>query len=317
MARVDRTERLLNLVFALMASRRPVSRAQIQDVVPGYAGDQGDAAFERMFERDKDELRSMGIPIETVLTLDGEVEGYRIDPETYAQHDLSFDPAEMAVLALAASVWDREVLGPSAVRAMRKIEATQGGTASATTQGLRVHLGAEDQGLLPLLQALRESRAVTFAYRNAEGDEQLRHCDPWGVVSEQGRWYLVAWDTDRGATRVFRLSRIIGNVTVTARTQEHPIPGGTNLRALVLGQSSEIAETVQVAVSPGDAAQLRRLSPTQLDAFSAGTIDIPVGARSRVIAAVAAAGDGAVVIGPEWAREAVVASLRRVADLHG
>ena len=317
MARVDRTERLLNLVFALMASRRPVTRAQIQDIVPGYAGDQGEAAFERMFERDKDELRSMGIPIETVLTIDGEVEGYRIDREAYAQHDLSFDPAEMAVLALAASVWDREVLGPSAVRAMRKIEATVGGSASATTQGLRVHLGAGDQGLLPLLQALRESRSVTFAYRNAEGDEQLRHCEPWGVVSEHGRWYLVAWDEDRSATRVFRLSRITGNVTVTARAQQHPMPSGADLRALVRGESADAGEIVTVAVASGTAARLRRMSQSSLDAFAAGTIDIPVGTRSRVVAAVAAAGDGAVVLEPDWARDAVIESLQRVVDLHG
>ena len=95
--RTDRTERLLNLVLALLGSRVPVDRARIRDVVPGYAESASDEAFERMFERDKEELRSMGVPIETVVNASGEVDGYRIDQRAYQMPELRFTAAEITV----------------------------------------------------------------------------------------------------------------------------------------------------------------------------------------------------------------------------
>ena len=83
MARRDKTERLLNLVFAMMSTRRAISRSDIRENVAGYEDARSDDAFERMFERDKDELRSMGLPIETVSDSLGEVLGYRISPSEY------------------------------------------------------------------------------------------------------------------------------------------------------------------------------------------------------------------------------------------
>lgn len=317
MARVDRTERLLNLVFALMASRQPVTRVEIQATVPGYGSDQTEAAVERMFERDKDELRSMGVPVETVTTVDGEVVGYRIRREDYALTGLSLGPAELAVLALAASVWDDALLSPSAVRAVRKIEAAQGGAASAVAQGIRVQVGAQDAALLPLLQALRETRRVTFPYRAADGSDSTRHCEPWGLLSEQGRWYLAAWDTDRQAPRVFRLSRVTGPVSVLAAGQQHPAPADLDVRALILGEDRESTVVARVHVQAGQGAQLRRMSSTSLDPFTAGEIELPDPGGTRLVAALAAAGDGAQVLGPEALRSDVLAALHRVRERHG
>ncbi len=112
--RIERTERLLNLVIALMASESAVSRADIHRQIPGYAQAASPAAFERMFERDKDELRSMGIPVETVLDVNGEVRGYRIPQDRYALAELDLTVAERAAVAVAAQVWGQASVGPVA-----------------------------------------------------------------------------------------------------------------------------------------------------------------------------------------------------------
>ena len=314
-----RTERLLNLVFCLMASRRAVSRAAIQASVPGYSGDQGDAAFERMFERDKDELRQLGIPIETVIDAGGEVEGYRIKAESYRLDPIAFTADELRVLALAARVWDEAILGATAMTALRKIEAAQG-TAPVTPGDLRmsVQLTAADQGLMPLLQAVRERRTVTFAYRGAADEEPgRRRVDPWGVVSREGRWYVVGHDHDRGAPRCFRLSRIAGAVTVSATEQSVPRDADLDITALLLPGDDDVPASARVRVRAGQAAHLRRLSTVPADAFADAVIEVRSSTRMRLVAAVLSAGDSAVVESPPQVCDAVVEGLRAVAALHG
>lgn len=314
-----RTERLLNLVFCLMAARRSVSRAAIQSSVPGYSVDQGDAAFERMFERDKDELRQMGIPVETVTDVNGEVEGYRIKAEAYRLDPIAFPPDELRVIALAAQMWDEAILGPVATTALRKIEAAQG-TAPATPGDLRmsVQLAAAEPALMPLLQAVRERRAVTFAYRGAaDASAGRRRVDPWGVVSREGRWYVVGHDHDRQAPRCFRLSRIEGQVQVSASEQSVERDPDLDITALVVPGDPEAPAEATVFVRAGEGAQLRRLSRSGLSPFADGTIAVHGPSRAGLVSSILAAGEGARVEDPSDVRDAVIDGLRSVARLHG
>jgi len=124
-------------VFVLLASRRGVTRARLRDVVPAYAASPNDEAFERMFERDKEELRSLGVPIETVLldVLHEDDIGYRIDPDTYELPEVSFTGDEMVALGLAARAWSRAGLAGPARDALRKLEAL-GHTVDLTDVGV-------------------------------------------------------------------------------------------------------------------------------------------------------------------------------------
>ncbi len=322
--RADRTERLLNLVLCLMATRRAVSRADIHLSVPGYGPVASGAAFERMFERDKDELRGMGIPVETVIDAHGDVEGYRIARDEYALPPLDFSAAELAVIALAARVWDEAILGPSATTALRKIEAVQGQSARAVEESLvRVQVSAADAALLPLMAALRERRVVTFDYQPAAISEVARRrVDPWGVISKDGRWYLVAFDHDRSATRVFRLSRIVGTVNVTAQPQAHPAGPEVDLVSLVMQSEPESEARARVRVQAGAGAHLRRMadapleSLTPLDPFSAGVINVTAPNLMHLVAALCSAGEHAVVEGPSAVRDDVIARLQAVARRH-
>lgn len=316
MARVDRTERLLNLVFCLMASRRPVTRADISSAVPGYGDAQTDAAFERMFERDKDELRAMGVPVQTVLSIDGEVEGYRILPEEYALDAPAFTGAELAVLALAASVWDEALLAPAALHAMRKIEAAQGGSATSPVAGLRAHIGASDAALLPLMRALREARSVSFDYQPVGANVNRRRVDPWGLVSHERHWYLGGWDLDRSAMRIFRLSRIAGPVSVTAVPVSVPRDHSVDLTAVIRGESAGELTPTLVRVTPGRAAQLRRNGVVIEHSADGDLLRIDRLGGPRLVTMLCAAGEHVRVLEPTDIRDAVVAALERVRDAH-
>ncbi len=201
----DRTERLLNLVICLLGAQRPVSRGALRESIPGYADASSLEAFERMFERDKDELRHMGIPVDTVSNAQGEVEGYRIDPDDYAMPSLSLDPAEWAVLGHAARMWNEAALAAEAGAALRKIEASTGDL-SARPDLVSVRPGSGEESLPTLWEAIRVGTAVQFDYLARGRDvAETRHVEPWATAYRGAAWYLIGLSRERGAARAFRL----------------------------------------------------------------------------------------------------------------
>ena len=104
---ISKAERLLNLFFVLLNTKRPISRHDIRQKVSGYENCESDSSFERMFERDKDELRSTGIKIET-LSMDSLFEdelGYRIDQNIFITKVIDWSSDERIMLNLAAAIW--------------------------------------------------------------------------------------------------------------------------------------------------------------------------------------------------------------------
>ncbi len=200
---MNRLERLLNLVAALLDAGRPLSRAEIQRRVPGYG--EGKSA-RRAFERDKDALRAMGIPV-VLEPLDREHaelgEGYRIPPEQYRLPDPHLAPDELAALHLAASTVRLGAGGShgpgDAGTAIWKLG---GATGQADSTALVAALPGSEH--LPVLfGALGEQRTVRFGYRGAG-----RVVDPHSLRYTGGHWYVIGHDHDRGEVRNFRLDRI-------------------------------------------------------------------------------------------------------------
>ena len=228
-----KTERLLGLVVCLLSSERYLTALQIRAAVPGYP--ESFEAFKRMFERDKEELRELGIPLETGSNspLDEEA-GYRIPRQAYVLPEIRLEPDEAAVLSLAAGVWRRAELAGAAAGALLKLRAA-GVDAEETPQpGIEPRLQAGEAAFGPLWQAVRDRRPVTFAYRAAGRSEpQQRHLEPWGVVNRHGRWYVAGHDSDRDAARVFRLSRIEGPVEFSGPAGSVTVPDGVDVRETV------------------------------------------------------------------------------------
>jgi proteasome accessory factor B len=315
--RVDRTERLLNLVICLMATGNAVSRVEIQRQIPGYSDSASAAAFERMFERDKDELRSMGIPVETVADASGEVQGYRIPHESYALKTIDLTLAERAAIAVAAQVWSRASIAPVPGTALRKLESLQAGIEDWEPADLSgsVQVTASDAALLPLMSAIRQDRSVTFSYRTpVDTSPRTRQVSPWGLRASQGRWFLVGFDHQRDAVRTFRLSRIAGAVQITGRARQHQPPDDFDITSADDGGEPMVTATVRL--THGRGASIRRRSVFEESGPGTDLVTFGVPSREAAIALVCGAGADAALLEPADLVDEVREGLRRVRDSH-
>jgi predicted DNA-binding transcriptional regulator YafY len=257
-----KTERLLNLVLCLLSTRRPLPKSRIRQAVAQYGEAPSDEAFDRMFERDKDELRELGIPLvtEELSTLWEDEPGYRIDQREYALPEIAFEPDELAVLGLASRAWAQASLAGPAAQALRKLSAAGVERDGETVTGLEPRLRTAEPAFEAVKDAVLRQQPIAFGYRPAgAGEVTERHVQPWGLASWHGRWYLTGHDTDRGAPRVFRLSRFAGPVRSQGRAASYEVPSDHRPReaigAAVGGQRS--GEGV-VLVRAGAGQALRR-----------------------------------------------------------
>ncbi len=306
-----RAERLVNLVFCLLSTKQFLTAERIRDAVPGYEPADGtretDEAFKRMFERDKAELRDLGIPLETGRNSGFDTEdGYRITRRDYELPPIDFDAAEAAAVGLAARLWQSATLGEAARSALLKLRAAGTDISTEGTPGSVPHLDASDPSLPALLEAARRSQPVRFGYRKPGDDSaQRRTLEPWGVLSWRGRWYVAGFDRDRGQPRSFRLSRITGKVDRFGTPGEFERPEHVDLLDMVAGRTED-AHLARVRVSGSGAGALRRLADAEADGvLTIGYTDVEWLARR-----VASAGSSAQVLSPPELIDAVVARLR-------
>src|ERR1700691_3657072 len=262
-----KTERLLGLVVCLLSTRRYLTADQIRQAVPGYP--EQDDLFKRMFERDKEDLRDLGVPLETGLNhpVDDDP-GYRVRQQAYELPELRLEADEAAVLGLAARVWRRAELAGAAAGALLKLRAAgidaaslDGSDEDPSAQGIEPRLGTPEAAFGPLWEAVRDRRPVTFSYRAAgRSDPQRRELEPWGVVNRHGRWYVAGRGRGRDDHRVLPLSRIAGPVKFCGPAGSVTVPDGTEVRELVSDRDSVPAaeRTAVLRVRTGAGADLRR-----------------------------------------------------------
>lgn len=321
-----KAERLMNLHIMLLGARRFVSKETIRSAhYSDYPRDaKGDAAFERAFERDKDDLRSIGAFIETGSDdplFDDEI-GYRIPTELTSLPQIRFSADEAAVLGLAARAWEQATLAKAAGEALTKLTAAGVDIDPERLDVLAPAIRATEPAFEAFWEATQSRRTATFAYRKTgHAEAERRRLQPWGVVRSSGRWYVVGHDLDRGERRVFRLSRVVGEVKVTGKNFSYEVPEGVDVRAEAerLYPAPEPVD-VDVLVRPGAAAALRRRC-----AESTGTDVGPDGDPwDRLVLRVPAPeatdlalahGPDVVVLGPEHVRERVLQRVRRALEV--
>lgn len=310
-----KTERLVNLVLCLLATTRFLSVQEIREKVPGYDAD-NEEAFRRMFERDKAELRDIGVPLETGSDSGWEDEvGYRIARRDYQLPELSLTADEAAAVVLAGRLWQSAPLAGPTASALLKLQAA-GVDAPSGPTGLEPRIGVTEPAFEGCLQAVRDGRLLRFSYRTAgRGTVEQRDVEPWGVVSWHGRWYLVGHDRVREGTRVFRLSRVVGPATPYGDDDVVRRPAGVVLRELVARSVAETpTATAVVRVRAGSAWELRRAA-TSTEPLTSDWDRLELGYSDpeRLADRVTAFGADAVVESPDEVRDAVVARLRLLA----
>lgn len=313
-----RTERLLNLVICLLHTRSYLTAERIRELVAGYDEANSDDAFKRMFERDKEDLRDLGIPLETGTNSAWDDEpGYRIARRDYALPDINLAPGEAAAVGLAARMWSSASMSAAATRALRKLEAA-GVEVAPLPEGLQPRVESSGSAFPVLAEAVHDGRRVAFAYRSGGApDAAPRTVEPWGVVWWHGRWYLVGRDVDKDATRVFRLSRIVGEPKATGKTGAVRRPPDVDLRSLVAAYDTAAPASVAVLrVRAGRGLGLRRQAlNTSSGPAGWDVIEIAYPDTGRLVDQLLPYGADVVVQEPQEAVDAVVARLRALAEV--
>lgn len=277
---VNKLERLLNLTAVLLDTTRPLAAEELRQRVDGYPPP--GAAFHRTFERDKDDLRVLGIPlrVERVPATDPPVDGYRIAAEDYYLPDPGLAPDELAALHLASLTVRLEGLGDQeALWKLGGLGAAEG-TGAIGDPGVVKDVVASlpgDPSLVPIFQAISEKRVIEFSYRGEQ-----RSVEPWRLDFHRGRWYLTAFDRVRNGERNFRLDRIDGLIETSdeqakAEPPSAPGPDGPR-RAWEIGAEEQVMARLLVDQSRVESAA-KQLGPdvrSEPQPNGAVIFDVPV-----------------------------------------
>jgi proteasome accessory factor B len=318
----SRTERLVNLVICLLSTRRFLTAAQIAATVPGYEHDPEDPrdheAFQRKFERDKAELRDLGVPLETgtASVFDNEP-GYRIGRGEYALPDIHLEPDEAAAVGIAARLWQHAGLAAAASSALTKLRAAGIDVDPHATLGVEPVVRV-DPTFEPLTAAIRDRQAVTFEYRTPEDDQaSSRKLQPWGVVCWRGRWYVVGHDLDRRAARCFRLSRVVGSVRRSGRAGAYE-PPKVDLISYVANWSGPVERPGRaiVSVRKGRGAGIRRYAEEVVPGEAGDRALLRYADAEGLAAWLVGYGSDVVVLEPAEVRDFVVKRLHEMAGAH-
>jgi proteasome accessory factor B len=325
------TERIVNLALFLASAHRPVSATEIAAGVAGYPAGQNEAAFNRMFERDKEDLRQSGL----VITLDrtGDVERYRFDPDATFSESIALTPVEAMELRAAAAAMLADASFPYTTdlrTAVAKIVAAAGtpmGSSSAILPSPSADETPEAQGVAvaELTRALTARKRTRFSYTGAQGKLSRREVEPWGLFARDGRWYLVANDPSAGGARVFAVSRMEDLAVESSRpkTPDFERPAGFDVAAFMLMPFQYGPRTVEARLRFAGAAAGRAVTLTAGQGTLTRSADgsvvwrVPVADQSLLARWIVENGPGIEPLSPPSVREHLVEGLREAEALHG
>jgi len=310
-----KSERLVNLTIALLATKRWVTKSAIFTSVDGYEGEP--EAMERMFERDKDDLRNLGIIIE-VGSFDPLFEdevGYRIRPESYQADLASITPRELSLISLATQAWQGAILNSSALSALVKLKSLGIDSDFDSIPAMTPVAHISDENFAAVIDAIAERRVISFNYLNIDFTSESRVIEPYGAGTKGGFWYVAGQDLDKKALRLFRLDRFDSEVKTQGKAASYRIP-----EDFVMAQALSTPEktrSAQVKVRRDKAHTLRIRATTIEEGDEWTTLSIPYLHESELVSDVLWHGDDAFIISPESARSSAIEALTKIAHAHG
>jgi proteasome accessory factor BC len=231
----DKLIRQLSLVAYLMAERRPVTARDAKNAVEGYS-EMSDEAFARRFYADRAELLALGIGISSQRDEFTGEELYTLGQEDYFLPPLHLTDAELAALQTCLYLLEGQFAYSEPLRLALQNLALGRPNPTAAPGGVAVTLNLAGGGYSPeiaarlakLETAISKQRTIVFPYfAMSRGEESVRTVDPYSLYFQASQWYLVGRDHDRGAMRVYRVSRFRGDIRfATRRERDFKYPEG-------------------------------------------------------------------------------------------
>lgn len=308
-------ERLINLTIALLATKRYLSKSEIFNSVEGYEGSA--ETKERMFERDKDDLRTLGIEIEvgSFDPLFNDDPGYRIKSEKYELDFGDITPIEVSLLSLAAKAWEGAALDDAAQRALLKLNSMGISADVLELPAIAPKLSNSSQEISAITKAIADSDFLIFDYLNSDLSQSERTVIPFSLVARSGYWYLGAVDQSSQEVRTFRLDRIRSKIHIQGNSEPFELPDGVG----VDGEFGfeQFSNTAIIDVRKGKCQLLRSLSIASKDLGEWDQIKVPIFNEETLCRQILWHGEDAHVVQPDSLRQLLIAKLQSLVDLHG
>lgn len=310
-----KSERLVNLTIALLGTKRWLTKAQIFVAVDGYEGEPD--AKERMFERDKDDLRHLGIEIE-VGSFDPLFEdeaGYRIKPDSYRSDITEISARELSLINLATSIWQGAVLDSSALSALIKLKSLGIDSDLDAIPAIEPTIHISDENFAAIVDAIAERRTISFTYLSQELMQQQRVIEPYGAGTKGGYWYVAGQDLDRKDIRLFRLDRIDSEITRQGKVASYEIPADFTMSVHLA--SPVKTGMARLKVRRGKAQKIVAVA-TMIEAGDEwSVVEYPYLHQSELLADVLWHLDDVEIVEPHQARTAIISVLNQAVSAHG
>jgi proteasome accessory factor B len=306
-------ERLINLTIALLATKRYLTKSEIFRTVEGYEGSA--ETKERMFERDKDDLRSLGIAIDvgSFDPLFNDEAGYRIKSENY-QLDLGeITPTEMSLLSLAADAWQGAAFAEQAQSAILKLSSIGVPADPIDIPGFSPKLSNSSKDLETISAAIGSSDYLIFDYLSPSLSAEAREVVPIALSNRSGFWYVSGVDKGVEEVRTFRLDRVQGVITVRKNKEHFEFPSEFELDQIDAASAVRFAK---IDVRKGKGHALRALATSVTDLGEWDQIKVPIYTVEYLTAQILWHGDDVFVHEPADLRENVVKQLQALVVNH-
>jgi proteasome accessory factor B len=298
----QKTERLINLTLALLASKRYLSKAEILRNIPGYEG--SPETKERMFERDKDDLRSLGIQIDVnnFDPLFEDEQGYLIKSDSFQFAENEFTKEELLLLTMAANLWHDSAVEIDSQNALLKIQSLSGPVENDMTTTPTLRITEDWQLLVSIFTAVQNRQILEFNYRGKK-----RQVNPYGLYSSNGFWYLIAFEIN--VIKSFKLVRIEGEVDLIGEKDAFEKPDNFNVGNFLKEESNSVSLVSKLQVRKGAALSLRnKFTVKDLDS-EWDLMDIPYTNEQELLEMVLWHGTDLKLIEPAALRQLLVANL--------
>lgn len=307
-------ERLINLTIALLATKRYLTKGEIFRSVEGYEGSA--ETMERMFERDKDDLRNLGVIIE-VGSFDPVFQdeaGYRIKPEGYALNLGEISGAEIALLSLAAEAWRGAALDDAAHSALTKLQSMGVESDLDTLPAISPRLNSTHSDFQVIALAIAKREAISFSYLSSSMIGQLRTIEPYAIATRNSHWYLAGRDTEKNLLRTFRLDRIDGEISLSRNGKSFDIPAGFDVFASI--ENDDLVNIATIDIRKGKAHLLRVIADSCVDKGEWEQISVRYFDYQEFVDQILWHGTDVLVIEPASLRNQVIAALEEIVRIH-